>query len=40
MLVGFQTYSHLPTEKPFCIRHYKTIDKQEQQNQKYAGILR
>ena len=40
MLVGFQTYSHLPTEKPFCIRHYKTIDKQEQQNKKYAGILR
>ncbi len=39
MLVGFQTYSHLPTEKPFCIRHYKTIDKQEQQNQKYAGIM-
>ena len=40
MLVGFQTYSHLPTEKPFCIRHYKTIDKQEQQNQKYLRILR
>ena len=40
MLVGFQTYSHLPTEKPFCIRHYKTIDKLEQQNKKYAGILR
>ena len=38
MLVGFQTYAHLPTEKPFCIRHYKTIEKQEQQNQKYAGI--
>ncbi len=40
MLVGFQTYSHLPTEKPFCIRHHKTIEKQEQQNQKYTGILR
>tara|TARA_R100001244_G_scaffold83285_3_gene64316 strand:+ start:1063 stop:1686 length:624 start_codon:yes stop_codon:yes gene_type:complete len=40
MLVGFQTYSHLPTEKPFCMLHHKTIDKQEQQNQKYAGILR
>ena len=40
MLVGFQTYAHLPTEKPFCMLHHKTIDKQEQQNQKYAGILR
>ena len=38
MLVGFQTYAHLPTEKPFCMLHHKTIDKQEQQNQKYAGI--
>ena len=38
MLIGFQTYSHLPTEKPFCILHYKTIDKQESQNKKYAGI--
>ena len=40
MIAGFQTYAHLPTEKPFCIRHNKTIDKQEQQNQKYAGIMR
>jgi len=40
MLVGFQTYAHLPTEKPFCMLHHKTIDKQEQQNKKYSGILR
>ena len=40
MITGFQTYAHLPVDKPFCIRHYKTIEKQEQQNQKYAGILR
>ena len=40
MLVGFQTYAHLPTEKPFCMLHHKTIEKQEQQNQKYEGILR
>ena len=40
MLVGFQTYAHLPIEKPFCMLHHKTIDKQEQQNKKYAGILR
>ena len=38
MLVGFQTYAHLPTEKPFCMLHHKTIDKQEQQNKKYSGI--
>ena len=38
MLVGFQTYAHLPTEKPFCMLHYKRIEKQEQQNEKYAGM--
>ena len=40
MLKGFQTYAHLPTEKPFCMLHYKKIEKQEQQNKKYDGILR
>ena len=40
MLTGFQTYSHLPIEKPFCMLHHKTIGKQEQQNKKYSGILR
>ena len=40
MITGFQTYSHLPTEKPFCMLHYKTIDKQEKQNKKYKEILR
>ena len=40
VIKGFQTYAHLPTEKPFCMLHYKKIEKQEQQNQKYAGILR
>ena len=40
MITGFQTYSHLPTDKPFCILHHKTIEKQEQQNQKYSGIQR
>ena len=38
-LVGFQTYSHLPTEKPFCMLHHKTIDKQEKQNKKYSEIM-
>ena len=40
MLKRFQTYAHLPTEKPFCMLHYKKIEKQEQQNKKYDGILR
>jgi len=40
VIKGFQTYAHLPTEKPFCMLHYKKIEKQEQQNKKYAGILR
>ena len=40
MITGFQTYSHLPTDKPFCMLHYKTIDKQEKQNKKYKEILR
>jgi len=38
MIAGFQTYAHLPTEKPFCIRHNKTIEKQEQQNKFYSKI--
>ncbi len=40
MIKGFQTYAHLPTDKPFCMLHYKKIEKQEQQNKKYDGILR
>jgi len=40
VIKGFQTYAHLPTEKPFCMLHYKKIEKQEQQNKKYDGILR
>jgi len=40
MITGYQTYATLPHDKPFCILHPKTIDKQEQQNQKYSGIQR
>ena len=40
VIKGFQTYAHLPTEKPFCMLQYKKIEKQEQQNKKYDGILR
>ena len=29
----------LPLEERFCMYHHKTIDKQEQQNEKYANIL-
>lgn len=40
MITGYQTYATLPQDKPFCILHPKTIDKQEQQNKKYSGIQR
>ena len=39
-IVGFQTYSHLPMEYKYSIQHPKTIERQELQNQKYAGILK
>jgi len=38
MIIGFQTYAHLPMEKPFCMLHYKTINNQEKQNELYARI--
>tara|TARA_B100000287_G_scaffold342001_1_gene328610 strand:- start:196 stop:822 length:627 start_codon:yes stop_codon:yes gene_type:complete len=40
MITGYQTYATLPQDKPFCILHPKTIEKQEQQNKKYSGIQR
>ena len=40
MITGYQTYATLPMEKPFCILHPKTINKQEEQNQKYSRIQR
>ena len=40
MITGYQTYATLPQDKPFCILHPKTIEKQEQQNQKYSRIQR
>ena len=40
MITGYKTYATLPTDKPFCILHPKTIEKQEEQNQKYSGIQR
>ena len=35
MITGYQTYATLPTDKPFCILHPKTIDKQVEQNKFY-----
>ena len=35
MITGFQTYATLPTDKPFCILHPKTIEKQVEQNKFY-----
>ena len=32
---GYQTYATLPTDKPFCILHPKTIEKQVEQNRFY-----
>ena len=35
MITGYQTYATLPIDKPFCILHPKTIDKQVEQNKFY-----
>ena len=35
MITGYQTYATLPTDKPFCILHPKTIEKHVQQNKFY-----
>ena len=40
MIVGFQTYAHLPQEQKYSIVHPKTIERQELQNKKYSEILR
>ena len=34
-ITGYKTYATLPTDKPFCILHPKTIDKQVEQNKFY-----
>ena len=39
-IIGFQTYAHLPQEQKYSIIHPKSIERQEQQNEKYAGIMR
>ena len=38
VLQGYRTMSYLPTEEQWCLRHDKTISKQEQQNKFYIGL--
>jgi len=38
VLEGYRTMSYLPTEEQWCLRHDKTIDRQEKQNQLYEGL--
>ena len=35
MITGYKTYATLPIDKPFCILHPKTIEKQVEQNKFY-----
>ena len=37
-VTGFSSFTHLPQEKNFCFTHYKTIQKQEIQNEFYNKI--
>tara|TARA_R100000734_G_C3284575_1_gene77529 strand:+ start:20 stop:640 length:621 start_codon:yes stop_codon:yes gene_type:complete len=38
VLEGYHTMSYLPTEEPWCLRHDKTIERQERQNEMYNNI--
>jgi hypothetical protein len=38
VLEGYKTMSYLPTEEQWCLRHDKTISKQEKQNKLYNGL--
>jgi hypothetical protein len=38
VLEGYKTMSYLPTEEQWCLRHDKTIDRQERQNKLYEGL--
>ena len=37
-LDGYKTLSHLPRNPEWCLKHHKTIDRQEQQNNYYETI--
>lgn len=38
VLTGFETFSELPIEEPWCLIHEKTIERQEKQNKFYETI--
>lgn len=38
VLVGYSTFTILPTEYNYCLLHHKTLDKQIKQNQLYDSI--
>jgi len=38
VLEGYQTMSYLPTEEPWCLKHPKTIERQEKQNELYSKL--
>ena len=38
-ITGAKTYAHLPPHEELSLYHHKQIDKQEQQNEMYKGIL-
>jgi glycosyltransferase involved in cell wall biosynthesis len=37
-LDGFSTYNGFPTDAEYCLRHFKTIDRQERQNEFYDTL--
>jgi hypothetical protein len=37
-IIGFKTFSKLPSYEQLCLYHHKTIDKQERQNQFYNTL--
>ena len=38
VLDGYKTLSHLPRNPEWCLKHHKTIDRQEQQNEYYDTL--
>ena len=37
-IVGFESYTNFPADEIYCIRHPKTIDRQERQNNYYDTL--
>ena len=37
-LDGYKTLSHLPRNPEWCLKHHKTIDRQERQNKMYSKL--